>query len=364
MKKKSIYLLSNLWWLIPLSIILLFWQHSAPILLMLIFAYLGRVVLNPVIKVVENWIGNRTFSVIIVIFLLLLLCAVFSTSLFPFIYDQSIALQSAISVDALIKFQTKLTLILQSILPTFIVIIFSDLMANFDISMSDKWAAGLSQIKSFIGGAGTIVFALGSAFMSFLIFMVFMTFFLLEGENFHQFFLHAVPGEKYGLAKRMLEKTSKQIHSYILGQLMAGISVAITSIIGLFLLQWATGIFIPYTILIGIIAGLFNLIPFIGPVIGMIPAIIIYLVTDQVIPIHIFYVLLIIGVFAIVQLIDNLAMSPYFMGRSVGIHPMLVIILILFGASVGGILGMLFAVPIAAIMKVIIEELVISFKKH
>ena len=191
-----------------------------------------------------------------------------------------------------------------------------------------------------------------------------MVIFLLEGQNFSSAFLHAVPAEYYGTAKRMLEKTSKQIHAYIRGQLMTGTSVAITSIIGLNILQWVTGIYIPYTFLIGIVAGLFNLIPFIGPVMGMIPAIIIYLITDQIVPIHIIYVLLIIGVFSIVQLIDNLVMSPYIMGSSVGLHPMLVIILVLFGASASGILGMLFAVPIVAILKVIVEELSSAIKKY
>ena len=139
--------------------------------------------------------------------------------------------------------------------------------------------------------------------------------------------------------------------------------MAVTYIIGLYILQWITGISIPYTILIGISAGLFNLIPFIGPVMGMIPAVILYLITDQTMPIHILYVFLIIGVFAIVQLIDNLVVSPYIMGGSVGLHPMLVIILVLLGASVGGILGMLFAVPIAAILKVVLSELATSIKK-
>ena len=97
---------------------------------------------------------------------------------------------------------------------------------------------------------------------------------------------------------------------------------------------------------------------------GMIPAIIIYLITDQTIPLHIVYVFLIMVVFAIVQLIDNLIMSPYIMGGSVGIHPMLVIILVLLGASVGGIIGMLFAIPIAAILKVIIEELISALNKR
>ena len=96
---------------------------------------------------------------------------------------------------------------------------------------------------------------------------------------------------------------------------------------------------------------------------GMIPAVILYLITDQTMPIHILYVVLIIGVFAIVQLIDNLVVSPYIMGGSVGLHPMLIIILVLLGASVGGILGMLFAVPIAAILKVVLSELSSSVEK-
>ena len=342
----------------------MFWQHAAPIIIMLVFAYLGRIILNPAVSAVEKSLRSRRLSVFIVMAMLIILFVILSTTLFPLIKNQIVAMQTVLSMEALGKFQTKLTLILQSILPVFIFDIYSDTMISLDSSISEVWASSLSHINSFIGGAGSVVFALGSAILSFLILIVFMIFFLLEGEGFSYAFLHAVPGKNYGLVKRMLEKTSNQIHAYIRGQLLAGTSVAITSIVGLYMLQWITGIALPYTFLIGIVAGLFNLIPFIGPVMGMIPAIIIYLVTDQTIPIHIFYILLIIGVFAIVQLIDNLIMSPYIMGSSVGLHPMLVIIIVLLGASISGIFGMLFAVPIAAILKVIIEDLQAAFNKH
>ena len=360
----STFIIHNLWWIIPLAVVLLFWQHTAPILLMLVFAYLGRVILNPAVSVVEKWFGSRRISVFTLMALLMILLVLLSTSLFPLIKNQITAFQEALSMETLSKFQTKLTLILQSVLPTFLFDMFSDAMTNLDSSISEAWASSLSHINSFIGGAGSVAFALGSALLSFLILTVFMIIFLLEGENFSNIFLHSVPGEHYGTAKRMLEKTSNQIHAYIRGQLLAGTSVAITSIIGLYILQWITGISIPYTFLIGIAAGLFNLIPFIGPVMGMIPAIIIFLITDQTMPLHIIYVILIIAVFGIVQLIDNLVMSPYIMGSSVGLHPMLVIILVLLGASVSGIIGMLFAVPIAAILKVIVEELEAAFNKH
>ena len=331
---------------------------------MLVFAYLGRVILNPIVKLIDSWIYNRKWSVFIVIIMLIILLVILSGSVFPLIWDQILSLQSVLSMESLVKFQSKLTLILEGILPTFLFNAYNDFMVNVDVSMSDMWAAGLSQLSTFIGSAGTVAFALGSAILSFLILLVFMIFFLLDGEKFTHSFMQAVPEEKNELIKRMLNKTSQQIHAYIRGQLFAGTSVAITSIIGLYVLQWITGIQIPYTILIGIVAGLFNLIPFIGPVMGMIPAVVIYLVTDQAVPIHILYVFLIMVIFAIVQLIDNLIMSPYIMGSSVGFHPMLVIMLVLLGASIGGILGMLFAVPIAAILKVIIEELVTTFNKY
>ena len=99
------------------------------------------------------------------------------------------------------------------------------------------------------------------------------------------------------------------------------------------------------------------------PIAGMIPAVIVYLVTDQTMPIHFIYVLFVMLVFALVQLIDNLLVSPYIMGGSVGLHPILVIILVLLGASVGGILGMLFVIPIAAILKVVLGEFVSNLKK-
>ena len=363
MNKTSTVIIHNLWWLIPVAVVLLLWQHAASILLMLVFAYLGRVVLNPIINILEKWIGSRKWAVIIIVVLFIIFFSVLSSSLFPLIGKQITAFKMTLTIDTFPKFLLRLTTVLENILPVFIFNFFNDFFSQYNSEFIEIWASGLSHIKSFIGGAGTVAFALGSAFLSFLMITVFMIIFLLEGRKFSYSFLHAVPGEHYGTVKRMLEKTSNQIHSYIRGQLIAACSVAITSIIGLYILQGITGISIPYTFLIGITAGLFNLIPFIGPIMGMIPAIIIYLVTDQTVPIHIFYVLLIMGIFSIVQLIDNLVMSPYIMGSSVGLHPMLVIILVLLGASVGGILGMLFVIPITAIFKVVLSELVSGIKK-
>ena len=287
MNKTSSYLIRNLWWMVPIAIIVLFWQHSSPILIMIVFAYLGRIILNPVVSNVEKKLGSRRIAVFTIMAILIILLVILSSSTIPIVKNQIFAFQEAISMESLNKFQVKLILIIQSFLPVFLYDLLSVALNNFDASLSEALASSLTHINSFIGSAGSVAFALGSALLSFIILIVFMIFFLLEGEYFSYTFLHSIPGENYGLAKRMMEKISTQIHSYIRGQLLAGTSVAITSIIGLYMLQWITGISIPHTILVGIVAGLFNLIPFIGPVMGMIPAIIIYLVTDQTMPIHI-----------------------------------------------------------------------------
>ena len=67
MNKPSLFIIRNIWWLVPLSVVLLFWAHTAPILLMLAFAYLGRVILYPIVRVIEKGTGNHNWSVIIAV---------------------------------------------------------------------------------------------------------------------------------------------------------------------------------------------------------------------------------------------------------------------------------------------------------
>ena len=106
------------------------------------------------------------------------------------------------------------------------------------------------------------------------------------------------------------------------------------------------------------------MIPFIGPMIGAVAAVLLFLLSGQ--PegfilqyYHIFFILFTFGA---VQLIDNLISSPLIISDSVGLHPMFVIIVVLIGGSAMGVLGMLISVPFAAILKVITEELGLLFK--
>ena len=200
---------------------------------------------------------------------------------------------------------------------------------------------------------------------SFLCIMIFLVFLLLDIEKFKRNFISLIPNRYFEITLKTLDRINLQIGRYIRGQFIAATSVACTSIIGLYTIQYFTDISINYVIIIGICAGLFNLIPFLGPIIGMLIAIIIYFTTDQIIVSHsTFYLSLIILVFAIVQLIDNILVSPLVLSDSVGIHPLLIIILAMIGGSIAGPLGMIMSIPIAVILKVIIEELSWGFENY
>ena len=159
MSKTSLFIIRNIWWLVPLAVVFLFWEHAAPILLMLVFAFLGRVILYPVVRQVEKLTGNHNWSVMLVITLLVVFLIILSSSLFPIIGRQVVALQSSLSMETFVKFQTKLTLVIESILPSFLFNFYTDITTQLDSTFTEIWATGLSHIKSFIGGAGSLAFA-------------------------------------------------------------------------------------------------------------------------------------------------------------------------------------------------------------
>ena len=156
------------------------------------------------------------------------------------------------------------------------------------------------------------------------------------------------------------------------GQLLAASTVAILSILGLLILN-KTGANLTLVLFIGIIAGFANLIPMIGPFVGMVPAILIAIMNNvgseialnhqifNILPSP-FYIFDIILMFIVVQQIDNNFITPLVVGDSVGLHPMAVMLVLLIGGTLIGPLGMLFAIPVAGIIKVISREIVFVTK--
>jgi predicted PurR-regulated permease PerM len=130
------------------------------------------------------------------------------------------------------------------------------------------------------------------------------------------------------------------VSNFIRGQLLDALIVGILSSIGLSIIK------LDFAVLIGMTAGISNIIPYFGPIMGSVPAIIVGLLSGS--PVK---ALLAIIVLVAVQQIDGALIAPRVVGKSVGLHPVFVMLSIIIGGAYFGLLGMLIAVPTAAITK-------------
>ncbi len=154
--------------------------------------------------------------------------------------------------------------------------------------------------------------------------------------------------ESRGKVRKLIEEMGVVISGYIRGQ------VFISMIIGIFVFSGMYMLGIDYPLVLGILAACTESIPIIGPIFGSIPAILLaYLISPTLaFKVIIFYI--------IVQLIENQIVVPNIMGHTIDLHPVVVIISLLIGGQLWGIIGMMLAVPIAALLRVLIRQLWIT----
>jgi predicted PurR-regulated permease PerM len=150
-------------------------------------------------------------------------------------------------------------------------------------------------------------------------------------------------------ANAVVTETLSDINSivsqFLRGQLLDTLIIAILSSIGLSLIG------LDFALFIGCFAGICNIIPYFGPIISTVPAALVGLLTGG--PSE---ALLAIFVLLAIQQVDSNIIYPRVVGSSTGLHPLFVLISVTVGGYYGGILGMIIAVPIAAIIKVFIMK--------
>lgn len=140
----------------------------------------------------------------------------------------------------------------------------------------------------------------------------------------------------------LLESVDDRLGKYIRGQALVSVFVLITSFIAYKLIG------IDFALLLAIVMGIANIIPYFGPIIGAIPAVLITLTTST----HLVW--FVIGSIVVIQLIENNLLSPYILGRSVRIHPIVIIFALVVGGKLFGVIGMMLAVPIVSVILALI----------
>jgi len=221
-------------------------------------------------------------------------------------------------------------------------------LAEEDISLAEGIAErGRSAAEAIVKQVPGVISNVVTAF-TFLVIVPFATFFLMkDGRSMKAALIRLVPNRYFEMILNLLWKVDQPLGGYIRGQLTEATIVGLLSILGLSVVG------LKYFMVVGAIAGVSNLIPYLGPTVGFVVASLIALLTDG----SMGMVVKVAIVFAAVQLIDNVLVQPMVMSRSVRLHPLVVMIVVLIGSQVMGILGMVLAVPLTGVIKVTVETL-------
>ena len=181
-------------------------------------------------------------------------------------------------------------------------------------------------------------------------------FFLADGHIIQKAVLKLVPNRYFEMFVLLFHKVAQAVQSFIRGQLIDALAVGVMTSVGLAIIG------VPYNIVIGIVAGLGNLIPYLGPVIGFLPALFVLIASPE--GFTAIGLVKIVVVFVAVQFLEGTFVYPIAVGKSVDLHPLIVIIGITVGGQIGGLVGMLIAIPIISVVKVTVEVLYFYLKRY
>lgn len=211
----------------------------------------------------------------------------------------------------------------------------------------------------------SIIVALLNTLSTWLLLPFVFIFLLFDDGQITKFFIRMVPNNLFELVLSIVDEVDVAIGNYLRGTLLECSLVGISLGFGLFLIGFEPNV----AIAIGVVAGLTNAIPFLGPAIGLAVGLGYGLVLEEINPILPFISIdnLFVAIFVcvlIAQLLDNTVFQPIVLGSAVNLHPLVVIIGVMGGSVIFGFAGMLLAIPSIVILKVIIETLFKELKAY
>ncbi len=215
-------------------------------------------------------------------------------------------------------------------------------------SIEEQLSGMTGQIGDRIGDIGGWVISFIGSFVSGVVTLVLVPFFLIYLLVDHKKFVPFVTGFFSGERKHWLRKTLHDIddtlQSYIQGQLLVSFLVGVMLLIGYLIID------LDYALLLALIGMATNVIPFLGPYIAVFPAIIIALVQDPIMAVYVAIIML------VAQQIESNFITPNVMGKSLDVHPLTVITLILAAGNIAGLWGIILAIPVYAVIKTIAKN--------
>ncbi len=223
-------------------------------------------------------------------------------------------------------------------------------------SLFDNLESWLSSLSTNIGQTTAGVFSalvtlFGGLFAFAGVFVI--TFYMLLEENALKKFVKSVTSPKYQpYIFQLLNRMQERLRLWLRGQLILSLIIGVLTYVGLLIIG------VKYSLILGLWAGLTEFIPYLGPMLGAIPAVFIALTTGSFVK-----ALFVVIWYIIIQQLENDLIVPKVMEKTVGLNPLVVIIVMLIGAKLAGIVGLLLAIPVTLILKAFMEDFLASREK-
>lgn len=212
-------------------------------------------------------------------------------------------------------------------------------------SLIQRSLQGLSdQLSNLSSGLVNTTLTVIGGIVTFLTIVVLSAYLLIEEQGIRNFILSLLPLERKSNIAGAINKIGDKLGAWLRGQLLLMVIIGVTTGI------WTALLGLPYALPLGLWAGLTEVLPFVGPVIGGIPIVIIAFLDSPI------KALIAIALIALIQQVESNFIVPKVMQRSVGLSPVIIILALLIGGKLFGIVGAILAVPVAAMVSVIIQE--------
>ncbi|AIQ65091.1 permease [Paenibacillus stellifer] len=308
----------------------------APLLAAMIISY----VLNPVVSLLARRKMPRGAAVLLIYAVFLTALAVIAINLIPMLIEQ---------LEELNEHLPEITLRAQGLMHSMDTRLIPQGVETGMNNWFFQWESRLAKgISNFLDHIGTTI---GVVFDAFII--PFLVFYILKDfDVFERMVISCLPRSRRKSIVKMLRDIDIALGNYIRGQFIVGVMIGILAYIGYALIG------IPYALLFACFVAIFDIVPYLGPFLGAAPA----LVMASTVSIRL--VLLVIVVNTLCQMLESNVISPQVVGRTLHLHPLLIIFALLVGGELAGIIGLILAVPVFAAGKVVLQHIVAYYVRR
>jgi len=212
-------------------------------------------------------------------------------------------------------------------------------------NIKDSLGAISTNLQVAAGGIFSTVSGIFGSIVSFFLVLV-MTFYMIVEENAIKKLVWSIaPAKHKPYIMQLINRMQKKIGLWLRGQLVLSLVIFILTYLGLLILG------VKYALVLALIAGLTEFVPYLGPLLGSIPAIFLALTQSPMLA------LFVIALYYIIQLVENNILVPKIMQKAVGLNPIVSIAVLLIGFKVAGVIGAILSIPVATAISVFIKDI-------